>query len=484
MKFVSISFVPDCFILGNLKSLLLTCIFLFVSLLFPRLSGPCSAGWAGREFALSFMQNYVPHYDTPRFQLYITAVQANAKVTVQVPPLNFKQEKTLNAGEGVTINLPTSVEMYDSKKSPNTVRIEASADVTVTSFNSKLYTADTSVVYPTSEWGTEYFIFTPPGTPFGTYKEFAVTNGKEINKVEIFPQSPINFQGRVYQSGSQMVIDLQPYESVQLQSTYELSGTRVASQHPVAVVTGHTCTWRFSKCNHVYEQLLPVSRWGSSFIVPPLSFQKKYDSVYLQASQPTKVTVQYGNRKDVLSLTRGEITEIGCHHPETLTIKADQGIQVLMLFNGVTLSWSRYYDPFLTTILPTDRFCSSYLLQALEGFENHALIVAKTSAVAELCIDGKNLARDVLWREVAGTEFSWTQMSYKQSPSNRHTVSSSGSPFALYSIGVSEMNGYGTPAQCLQPGKVHKLLLKNFLAPTPPNLFQADIMIYNILNIN
>lgn len=417
------------------------------------LSSPSNAGWAGREFALSFMQNYAPNYDSPRFQLYITAVQANAKVTVQVPPLNFKQEKTLSAGEGVTISLPTGVEMYDSTKSPNTVRIEASADVTVTSLNYKQYTADTSVVYPITEWGTEYFIFTPAGSPYGSFKEFSVTNGKEPTKVEIFPRSPIRFQGRVYATGNQMVIDLQPYESVQLQSTYELSGTRVTSQHPVAVVTGHTCTWRFSKCNHVYEQLLPVSKWGISFIVPPLSFQKRYDSVFLQASQLTRVTVKHGNRDQHFTFDKSQIIEVHYHNPESLYIQADHGIQVLLLFNGVTRSWLQFYDPFLMTILPTDRLCSSYSLEALEGFDNQALIVAQTSAMAELRIDGTNLPRNVQWKKVAGTEYSWVQMPFKLTPgNNRHTVSSSGSLFALYSLGVSQMNGYGAPGQCIQQG--------------------------------
>ncbi|KAF3691795.1 IgGFc-binding protein Fcgamma-binding protein antigen [Channa argus] len=416
-------------------------------------SCPSNAGWAGREFALSYMQNYDRNYDSPRFQLYITAVQANAKVTVQVPPLNFKEEKTLNAGEGVTICLPNTVEMYGIQKSPNTVRIEASADVIITSFSYKLYTADTAVVYPTTEWGTEYFIFTPAGSPFGSFKEFSVTNGKESNKVEIFPQGSINYQGRVYESGTSMVIDLQPYESVQLQSAYDLSGSRVSSQRPVAVFTGHTCTWQFSKCNHVYEQLLPVSSWGSSFIVPPLSFQKKYDSVYIQASQPTRVNVQYGNREDVLTLTRGQTKEIQYHDPEILSIQSDHGIQVLMLFNGVTQGWLQYYDPFLMTILSTDRFCSSFSLEALEGFENKALIVAKTNAMAELRFDGANLPSNVQWKKVGGTDFSWAEMSYKYiSGNNRHKVSSSGSNFAIYSIGVSQMNGYGAPAQCIQPG--------------------------------
>uniref|UniRef100_A0A665VU45 Fc fragment of IgG binding protein n=1 Tax=Echeneis naucrates TaxID=173247 RepID=A0A665VU45_ECHNA len=419
--------------------------------LLPILSGLSSAGGAGTEFALSFMQNYAPRYDTPRFQLYISALQSAAKVTVEVSSLNFKQEKTLEAGEGVTVSLPSNVEMYGSVRSPNTVRVEASADVTVTSFSYKLYTADTSVVYPTTDWGTDYFILTPAGSPYGSYKEFSVTNGKQINKVEIFPQGSINFQGRVYGRGSHMVIDLQSYETVQLQSRYDLSSTRVASQHPVAVFTGHTCTWRFSKCNHVYEQLLPVSSWGSSFIVPPLKFQKKFDSLYLQASQPTRVTVQHGNRKDSLSLKRGQTVEIN-HRSETLSIQADHGIQVLLLFNGVAFGWYQFYDPFLMNILPTDRFCSSYSLEVLDNFENKALIVAHTSAVAELRFDGMNLPRNVQWKEAAGTDFSWAEMSYKRtSGNNKHIVSSSSSPFAVYSIGVSQMNGYGAPAQCIKP---------------------------------
>lgn len=418
-------------------------------------SGPSSAGWVGREFAVSFMLNYAPRYDNPSFQLYITAVQANTQVTVQVPSLKFKEEKTLKAGEGVNIKVPAAVEMYDTTKSPNTVRIEASADVSVTSFSYKLYTTDTSVVYPTTEWGTEYFIFTPSGTPYGSYKEFAVINGKDNNRVEIFPETTIEFQGRVYEKGSKLEVDLQPYESMQLQSKYDLSGSIVSSRLPVAVFSGHTCTWRFSKCNHVYEQLLPTRNWGTSFIVPPLSFQKNYDTVYLQASQPTRVTVNQGNQKFDFSFSRGEIKALNYHTPETLFIQSDRGIQVLLLFNGVDNGFLQYYDPFLLTIMPTDRFCSSYSLGGIDGFDNKALIVAKNSAMETLRLDNGNLPKDVQWKNIAGTDFSWAELSYKQAPGNDvHSLSSSGSSFGLYSIGVSQMNGYGAAGHCTQPGKM------------------------------
>ncbi|XP_034029562.1 IgGFc-binding protein-like [Thalassophryne amazonica] len=407
--------------------------------------GPSHAEWAGQEFYLSFMQNYAPNYDTPNFHLSITALNQRAEVTVKVPALNFKQERSLKPGEMVTIDLPTGVELFGSMKSSNTVFIEASADVAVTSLNCKQYTSDTSVVYPVTEWGTEYYIFTPAISPGGTFKEFSVTNGKEKNTVQVFPQSQIIFEGRNYQPGTTIVIELQPYQSVQLQSTGDLSGSRIATQHPVAVFSGHTCTWRFSTCDHVYEQLLPVSRWGTNFIVSSVNFQNQFDSVYIQASQNTQVKVQNGQHTDVMSLVKGQVKEIQSRYPEILSIQADNGIQVLLLFNGV-----KNYDPFLMTIVPTNRFCSSYSLEALNGFINQAMLVAKDSEIAQLRVNGEKLSHDIQWQKVAGTNFMWTQIELLSS-NKQYTVTSSGSSFGLYSIGFKYAESYGSPAQCLQP---------------------------------
>lgn len=395
------------------------------------------------------MQNNKYTFKVPRLQLDITAVQ-NTKVTVKVPPLRFKAEKFLNKGESVTITLPRGTEIYGSKRSSNTVLIDSTADVSVTSHNYKDYTGDSSVVYPITEWDREYYIFTPGKFK---YQEFSVINGKVKNRVQIFPEGLIFFEGRNYVQGSQMVIDLKPFESVVLNSINNLSGTRVISEDPVGVVTGHTCIARFSRCDHVYEQLLPVSRWGSSFIVPSLAYQKKFDSVYLQASQPTKIIVNRDKTKEYVRLTKGQVKELTIRHPESMSIQADHGIQVLMFFNGVKLGWYKYYDPFLMTILPTDHFCSSYSLEAQNGFENQALIVAHTGQLGKMQFDGGKLPGNLQWKNVPGTDYSWSKMSYKQtSGRNSHTLSSSGSPFALYSVGFDQRIGYGSIGQCLQPG--------------------------------
>ncbi|KAM9309078.1 IgGFc-binding protein [Pholidichthys leucotaenia] len=412
-----------------------------------------SAGWTGKEFALSFMQNYAPNYPSAKFQLYITAVQTNTKVIVKVPGLNFKTHRTLSAGESVVINLPTSVEMHGSKISSSTVQIKASADVAVLSLNKKLYTADTSVVYPITKWGKEYFIFTPleKNSSSHLFKEFSVTNAEKNNRIEIFLQGQIRFNGQVYKKNGKMVLDLKPYESVQLHSTQDLSGTRVYSKYPVAVFSGHSCVNRFTKCSHVYEQLLPVSSWATSFIVPPVMYQTKFDSVYIQASQPTRVSVQKGKYTNTFKLTMGEIKEIHYQTPESLVIDADHGIQVLMLFSGVRQVRQLMYDPFLMTIIPREHFCSSYSIQTLAEFENKVLIVAQTSAVSALRLDDKKLENNIKWTKVKGRDSSYAEL--RLSRNKKHTLSTSGSPFALYSFGVARNDGYGAPGLCMDPGR-------------------------------
>ena len=135
-----------------------------------------------------------------------------------------------------------------------------------------------------------------------------------------------------------------------------------------------------------------------------------------------------------------------------MTIQADHGVQVMLLFNGVMLN-GHIYDPFLMTVLPSQHFCSSYFLEGQDGFENKALLVVKTNELATLRFDGKPLPNTVQWTSISASEFSWAEIAYPQGyPDNRHTMTL-GSPFALYSMGVSYMNGYGSPALCRQAGK-------------------------------
>ncbi|XP_016349977.1 IgGFc-binding protein-like [Sinocyclocheilus anshuiensis] len=399
---------------------------------------------AGQEFATVFMQNYVFPLNQSLFQLYITSVNSNCQVKVNVPSLSFTQEVQLTAGQGFTVTLPVQVELYGTRRSPKTVLIQASDDITVFSLNSKEHTADTSLVYPMSEWGTEYFVFTPTNSPPSMLKEFVLVNGKERNTVEVFLKAAVRFEGHSYGVGSKLVVVLDPFENAQIQSQGDLTGTSVSSKLPIAVYSGHMCTWRFSKCNHVYEQLLPVQSWGTHFPVAPFSIQSQFDSIYIQASQSTNITTQFGCTTLTDVLQRGQVLEYKIQFPNGLNIIADNGIQVFFLFNGVQTSHGVTCGPFLLNLLPKKHFCSSYTLDGIAGFDNRALLIVPTNEKTGIIL---SFPGSVQWRVINGSDYSWTELVYPPD-ADRHKVSHPNASFVVYSVGVMQVNGYGAPAPC------------------------------------
>lgn len=416
-------------------------------------TGPSQAGSAGREFVLSFLKNYRPSFKA-QLQLFITAVEDNAKVTVQTTILNFKKVKTLRLGESVTVSIPSGCELNSRKKSRCSVIVRASADVSVAAFNHKSRTSDTALIYPTTELGRDYYVLTP--TKYNG-KEFSLTNSNKNNKVTVFVQGRLWYKGTTYKKGSKFTVQLKPYETVIFESNYDLTGTRVVSQQPLAVFSGHTCTTVLSRyCNHVFEQLLPVNKWGSTYIVPPFPMQSKYDSVYVTASRRTRIMVTAGKKKYPLNLPAGKTRFLKTSQRYPLSLQANYGIQVIMFFSGTKKIVNRVrkdYDAFMLYVLSTDRYCSHYSLTALKDFQNKALVVAPTAAVQKMRLDNKPLPRNTNWKSLPGTKYVWTEID----SSRGKVLSSSSVPFALYSIGYSQRNGYGSPGQCVLPGKMHAL---------------------------
>ncbi|KAM9419012.1 IgGFc-binding protein-like [Salvelinus alpinus] len=416
------------------------------------LTGLCSAGPAGKEFATAFMQNYIEDYKGSSFKIEVASPPLSLQPTmVKVTALGKDYEKTVDPGKSVTFDLPKGVEMIGSKKNLPTVLIEASQEVTVLSFNYKKETADTSVVYPVKDWGTEYFIFTPMSTAGDRFsKEFSIINYKEKNfGVEVYLTGPVTFQRQKYFAGSKLTIDLMPFESVQIQSQFDLSGTNVISKFPVGVLSGHSCTKKYTGCNHVYEQLQPVKSWGKEFIVAPLPFHKninRYDSLYIQTSQFTQVKVmQSGIDFLTLPMFPGQSLELIVTWPNSYYLSADKGIQVLYEFNGGDVGKKQYYDPFLFTILPNDQFSTSYALEGQAGFHNMFVMVALTKDLGGFMVDTLPMPLNIEWHKVVGTEYSWAEVLYGTGASFQQ-ISHANSPFAIYSIGGAYANGYGSPA--------------------------------------
>ncbi|KAM7138220.1 IgGFc-binding protein-like isoform 4-T4 [Macrochelys suwanniensis] len=405
-------------------------------------STSCS-GPQGKEFITVFMQNHLSSYGSKDFKLFITGYTPGTSVTISVNKADFLVTITANPEQTISVMIPAFVELAGSNTFDHTVIIRADHEISIVALNYKTYTADTNVVYPVQRLGTEYYVVTPMGNPDGLDKQFAVVAWKDPTIVEVYLKGAVTFQRKAYRAGTKLVISLGAYQAVQLQSRDDLSGTRIVSQNPVAVYSGHVCVAKHTKCDYVGEQLLPVSGWGTTFIIPPLSFQPKFDLVYVAASQYTHIDYQSGRVRSTKDLVAGQVVTFEIKFPSPLYISASAGIQVIFFCAGGSKG-KIMYDPFFLMIPDVSGYCQTYNIHGQDLFENYAIITAKTSESGGITID-KELLGNIAWRPIPGTGFSWAEYNLGKG-FKRETMEHPGSPFGLLSIGIASKSGYGSSA--------------------------------------
>ncbi|XP_063798279.1 IgGFc-binding protein-like isoform X2 [Pseudophryne corroboree] len=403
----------------------------------------CSAGVPGTEFITAFMQNYNNAADTD-LKLSITAFSDSTTVQIKVNTNTFRKTVSLNQFEETTVVLPHVVLMKGSQRSTYSVIVTSNNPVSVVSMNFNDQSFDSSSLYPVSEWGTEYYVFTPPD---GSFKEFAIIAKEPSTSVTISPTGTLNYLGKNYNSGSTLTFKLDAYEVIQFQSEDDLSGSRIISSKKVTVLSGHTCSMKFTKCNHVYEQLQASYIWGTTFFIPTVSFQTKYDLVYVTAAtQNTQVTYQAGSVVQNKELDAGDVIEIQLKASAPIFINSTEGIQVMYYSTGGQKG-AIDYDTALMTVPDVTSFCTSFRAVGLDDFINEVLIVAKTSALDDLTVN-KAPQGNISWKPIPGTQYSWGELTLVTN-SKPYIFESKKSPFGLSVIGTSSSTSYAESAVCI-----------------------------------
>lgn len=395
------------------------------------------------------MQNFGTQ--APRLELQITGVFDQTTVTISVPcdvcGKEFTKTITVHKGTLESVILPATIEIKGSKVFPNVVRISADKDISVVSFSSKPLSTEISQLFPRSASGTEYYVVTPTGGPSGAFPEFAVLSYEESNVVDISLTAQVVFEGKTYPAGSKLTVTLAAFQGIQLQATGDLSGTRIVSQKAVVVLAGHICSWKYTKCNFVFEQLRPVKAWRKNYIVPPIPWQTKSDIVFISASQATAVRYQMGAQKQAVNLNGGQVLTINILSKTPLFVEADMPVQLLFHSTGSTYQ-SFSYDTFLMGIPDTDSYSQTYSVAGQANFQNFAILVVETLQINGLLVGGRALPK-LEWNPIPGTVFSWAlyQLQVVLFP---YRLEHPNSPFGLLVVGVASMNSYGTFGGSLQ----------------------------------
>ena len=258
---------------------------------------PAPAEADGDEFYLAFFGDYVR---ASTYYLYVTTAERQpVAFTVSAPGTGYSANGTAQYGEVATFAFDAS-EYQLSNTSDRTkaiiVRTESHCELTVYAGNLMTGAGDSLLA-----------LSKQPDLGPNTYKYIVASystlpNALSLSAVAIIAQyddTQLSISPTPHNMSDNALIQpnlvLQEGETFLIESSDDLTGLLVASNKPLAVLSGHQCanvptTLLF--CDPIIEQVPPVFTWGRQFATAPLKGRQAYDVFRVVASEDsTEVTV-------------------------------------------------------------------------------------------------------------------------------------------------------------------------------------------------
>lgn len=410
----------------------------------------------GTDFWLCFMTNYKSDEKSSEknelfLELFITG-DFDAHVLIEDASIVFRDTLYLKGGTVRSIRIDPSAMLKSSeiKEVGASIHVTSDKPISVYGLNRRFQTTDTYVGLPTNVLGNEYramcYHISEELSP-----TFAVVATENNTEVEITPSAWTDLER---EPGKPFVVTLNRGDSYQVKANTQsqflrqkgltfkdgdLTGSLIRSNKKVAVFSGHECSYvpapppRIIACNHLVEELPPISSWGKHFYIGRLRDRSQYTYRVLANLNNTKV---FENAKLISILKAGEYVER--NSAEDLQITADKPVLVAQYSQGFD-NGDKIGDPMMILISPTQQFLKQYRFATpINGSWNHYInVVVPTDAVKTIELDGKRI--DPLGFKTLG--LSRYSIAYLEVPFGTHFIKAN-APFGMYSYGF----GFGGDA--------------------------------------
>lgn len=379
--------------------------------------------------------------------------------------------------EGIELEGINNVEFIDqSGPTDNEVITEKSFfiqtddDVTVYAHQQAITSSESMTVLPADALGTEYYImnynsdvtwnpFTGPSTN-STPSQFAVVARENNTRVTINPSVATARNGTAIQE-----ITLNEGEVYLVQSRLtpdnpglDLTGSKVTSDKPIAIFTGHQRAMLPINSNGVsrdmlLEQLPPVSTWGNTaiatpFAVPSVINTNESDFVRIMSGSDNNNITVSGFPFDVLD--EGEFIQLPLN--EAFIIQGTGPIMVLQYKKSSLADNSQadtFGDPLMLYLPPAQQFgnySKSINIQASEPInsldrvytEHYITVISRTNDIANIKLDG-NFLNPANFTNIPNSIWSYSNIRVSE---GNHILEST-TPFGTNIYGYGRANSYG-----------------------------------------
>ncbi len=357
---------------------------------FAALALCCGSGFSADHRGTEFWICFPPDMNEP--YVFITA-ESGANVTLDVPGLGWSDSFAVAAGEGIKRAVPVEAQfgvLTDDGVESKGVRVQATGDIAVFGYSGQVYNQASYLALPVAGLGYEYmaacYTDAGDGTPPGHFLVLAAENDTNVTVVPSDDYGDRSAgaaysvkldQGQIYRLGG-----------LQSGTTYDLTGSRICSDKPVAVYIGAPGGYfpgNICCSDAIVDQAPPLTDLGTDYMIVPYKDRDMGDFVRIvAANDDTQIRID-GTLAAVLN--RGEFHDANLFVPVHVT--SSRPVMVAQFMKSEETDYM-YGDPELMVVTPTGKFLSNYLAMTDDSstWFNYSNIVVPTDSVGSLLVDG------------------------------------------------------------------------------------------------
>ena len=140
-----------------------------------------------------------------------------------------------------------------------------------------------------------------------------------------------------------------------IQTSNDLSGTKIVTNKPVSIFSGHRCAYvpySYGNCGYLIEQIPPVTHWGTVHYTSPLATRKSYTLKILAAYDSTNIKIYCNDILKSYTLNEQKHLTRTLYNQEHCIIYSNKKVLVAQ-FSG-----RHGEDPSMTLVSPSKNFVS------------------------------------------------------------------------------------------------------------------------------
>jgi len=373
----------------------------------------------GNDFWVAFP----PNYDPDELVLFIsTESDSNVNGVVVSTDGTFNESFVVAPGIVTTVTIPSRFMLGDAVENKG-IRVTAESTIAVYGINRRQYTTDAFLAIPTSSLGTDYRV-TSNEVSDAALSVVATEDGTTVTITDSnSATSTVNLnKGQTYFKTGNFT-----------------SGARVQSNKPIVVYGSNKCTniGECGACDHIVQQMFPISSWGVNFVTVPTAGRNDSGDYFkvLASKDNTEITI---NGSSVGTINAGE------YYSATLTtystITTSKVVMVTQFALGYSCSGSQG-DPFMMVIPPREQFLTDYTIVTLSGFDSQFInIVSPSNALGTIKLDGITIPNSS-FTQIGTSAYYGARIPVSV---GSHTVNSP-IPFGAFVYGWTGYDSYGYP---------------------------------------